>query len=455
MRARGPRDEAMRQQYAGRLKVMGMGDTATRANSPLVDPSRIRCSVGIMAYNEAANIASAIESILRQPSTVFQLHEIIVVASGCTDNTAAIVAELGGTDPRIRLVAQERREGKASAINLFLSQATAPVLIMASADVVLKDGAIDLLLAPFQDETVGMVGAHPVPVNDDQRFMGYTVHLLWDLHDRIARQSPKLGEVVAFRNVVPSIPSDTAVDEISIQALVTQLGYRLVYEPRAIVYNRGPTTVSDFLRQRRRIYGGHLRIQRQQGYSASTMHVGRILLALLASRAYMTPRSAVYALGAVGLEGAARMLGAYDFLTRRQHFLWQIAASTKNQITEVSKATTWQSVLVFHIVDFRQHEIELGARGTQTLVHEITLRMRSLIGVEGVIAPERNGTIIVLVQQDRDTAEQVARALIDDIAKHSFRVNGHPDGESVEVACGIIAFPQAGIALTSSVAVSV
>jgi hypothetical protein len=51
--------------------------------------------------------------------------------------------------------------------------------------------------------------------------------------------------MVAFRNVVPSIPLDTAVDEISIQAIVTQLGYRLVYEPQAIVFNRGPSTVRD------------------------------------------------------------------------------------------------------------------------------------------------------------------------------------------------------------------
>ena len=72
-------------------------------------------------------------------------------------------------------------------------------------------------------------------------------------------ESPKLGEIVAFRNVIPRIPLDTAVDELSIQALITQLGYQLVYEPEAVVYNRGPATVGDFLRQRRRIYAGHLR----------------------------------------------------------------------------------------------------------------------------------------------------------------------------------------------------
>ena len=113
-------------------------------------------------------------------------------------------------------------------------------------------------------------------MNDESTFLGHAVHLLWRLHDRLAREAPKLGEIVAFRNVVPSIPLDTAVDEISIQALITQLGYRVVYEPDAIVFNRGPSTVSDFLRQRRRIYAGHLRVRHQQGYAASTMSVRRV-----------------------------------------------------------------------------------------------------------------------------------------------------------------------------------
>ena len=137
-------------------------------------------------------------------------------------------------------------------------------------------------------------------------------NLQWRLHDRIARQSPKMGEIVAFRNVIPSIPLDTAVDELSIQALVTQLGYRLVYEPRAVVYNRGPATVRDFLRQRRRIHAGHLRIREQQAYSAPTMSAWRAGRALLGSESFTTPRAALWSIGTVGLEATARALGRYD-----------------------------------------------------------------------------------------------------------------------------------------------
>lgn len=414
--------------------------------------SLTRCAVGIMAYNEASNIANAISSILRQSYGVCELHEIIVVASGCTDDTVPIVTEISKSEPRVRLIVQERREGKASAINIFLAEAKAPILIMVSADVMLRDGALGMLLAPFQDETVGMVGAHPIPVNDDHQFLGHAVHLLWDLHDRVARESPKLGEVVAFRSGVPAIPTDTPVDEISIQAFITQFGYRLVYEPRAIVYNRGPSTISDFLRQRRRIYSGHLRIQQRQGYSASTMSVSRIVRALLSARPFTTPRMAMYTLGAIGLEGAARLLGGYDYLRGRQHYLWQISPTTKLQITELANATTWQSVLAFRIVDYRRHEIELGGRGVQQALQHIVALIRQRIGAEGAVSQGSNGTIIVSVQLDRDAAEQLAHSLLADIAASAPHVNGRTESIPLDVACGIIAFPQAGVALASSIA---
>ena len=60
----------------------------------LPDDRQPGCSVGIMAYNEEANIGDAIESILEQRLASGQITELIVVASGCEDRTAEIVAEL-------------------------------------------------------------------------------------------------------------------------------------------------------------------------------------------------------------------------------------------------------------------------------------------------------------------------------------------------------------------------
>ena len=230
------------------------------------DGKRVGCSIGIMEYNEEANIARTVYAVLAQQGPSIRIEEVIVVASGCTDRTVPIVTEITEKESRVHLFVQEKREGKASAINLFLKKATGDVAVLIGADVIPEESAIENLCSPFLNPEIGMTGGRPIPVNDVNTFMGHSVHLLWRLHDRVARTHAKLGEVIAFRNIISGIPTNSAVDEISIQALISQLGYKLVYRPESIVYNKGPLTIRDFLKQRRRIYAGHLKVRAQQNY---------------------------------------------------------------------------------------------------------------------------------------------------------------------------------------------
>jgi poly-beta-1,6-N-acetyl-D-glucosamine synthase len=413
-------------------------DQAREMALPAKPTPPLECSVGIMAYNEEGNIANAIAAILGEPVSRGRIAELIVVASGCTDRTCEIVAEIARDEPRVHLIEQEHREGKASAVNLFTARAGSPVLLMVSADVLVEEGTIDALLRHFDDPHVGMVGGHPIPVNDETTFLGHAVHLLWRLHDRLARQAPKLGETVAFRNVVPSIPRDTAVDEISIQALITQLGYGLVYEPDAVVFNRGPATIGDFLRQRRRIYAGHLRVRRQQGYAASTMSTRRILRVLVRAGAFSGLRATLWTVGAIGLEALARLLGTWDALRGHSHSVWDAVSTTKREILDGVNAEGLQNVLVFHIVDFNRHQLELGKRAARQLTERVSEDVGRVFGSRTVVADERSGTVIALLAGDRAEAERAARSLV--------AAQSRP-----ALACGIITFSHATEPLANSI----
>ncbi len=83
----------------------------------------ISVSVGVCAYNEENNIGYALESVTSQALDGFSLQEIIVVSSASTDRTDDIVRDHSTKDGRVRLIAQEQRKGKTSAVNLFMSQA--------------------------------------------------------------------------------------------------------------------------------------------------------------------------------------------------------------------------------------------------------------------------------------------------------------------------------------------
>jgi cellulose synthase/poly-beta-1,6-N-acetylglucosamine synthase-like glycosyltransferase len=310
---------------ASQQALQGAGDRGARSPAPA---PRIRCSVGVMAHDEAANIGRLLESLCTQRDAAAELVEIVVVASGCHDRTEDVVRACAATDPRIRLLVQRRREGKASAVNLFLSTVREPVVVLCSADLVAAPDALDRLVAPFAEPEIGMTAGRPVPVDDPGTFLGFAVHLLWALHHDVNLVSFKAGEMIAFRKVFHRIPYQTSVDEASIEPVIRGQGYRVRYVGDAVVFNKGPGTIGDFLSQRRRIFAGHLALERELGYRVSTMSpvaLARLLLRRLEWR----PRPLAWSCGVVALEASSRLLGLLDYTRRRDHSVWRIAESTK------------------------------------------------------------------------------------------------------------------------------
>jgi cellulose synthase/poly-beta-1,6-N-acetylglucosamine synthase-like glycosyltransferase len=285
-----------------------------------------------MAHNEGANIGNLLAALVSQKTTSVTITEIIVVASGCTDDTQAIVDRWSNEDPRIHLLAQPVRGGKASAVNTFIRSASDKILVLCSADLLPHPDTIENLVLPFEDPEVGITSARPVPVNSPNHFTGFAAHLLWSLHDAINRRSFKAGELLAFRRVFERIPADTPVDEACIEPVIRGQGYSAFYVPTAVVFNKGPDHLAEFLAQRRRIYAGHLALRRQLGYKVSTLSswdVSRIAANYVA----LHPETSLWSCGVFGLEALARLMGWMDYVRARDYSVWPIAASTKQLST--------------------------------------------------------------------------------------------------------------------------
>ena len=288
----------------------------------------IACSTGIMAHNEENNIGQLLKAVVSQRTEVASLTEIIVVASGCTDKTESIVREWTTRDSRISLVVQQRREGKASAVNHFLAKAREKIVVLCSADLLPEPDAIEQVVAPFADPEIGMTTARPLPVNDPATFMGFAAHMLWGLHHRINLNGFKAGELVAFRKIFERIPYRTAVDEASCEPIIRGQGYGVRYVSSAIVRNKGPETVKDFLAQRRRIFAGHLAVRDEVGYRVSTLS-GMKIFRLMLQDLDWHPRPFLWTWAVAALEAYGRVLGRRDYKLQRNHTVWEIAKSTK------------------------------------------------------------------------------------------------------------------------------
>jgi hypothetical protein len=288
----------------------------------------ICCTIGVMAYNEEQTIVQVLHTVLAAKLHVCEILEILVMAGGCTDQTVDRAQSVARDHPLITVDEQPVREGKAAAINRLIRLARGEVIVLVGADTLPDPTAIEQLVRPFEDATEGMTGARVVPLNDPQAFMGFTIQMLWHVHHRLALRWPKLGELVAFRNIIPAVPQNAATDEVALEALISGQGYRLVYVPTAVVYNYGPETLGDFLEQRRRIFAGHLHIAATQGYIAASMPLRRLLRLSLES-AQRHPSLLPRMFGAAAMECWGRALGMFDTQFGRPHHIWRQVRSTK------------------------------------------------------------------------------------------------------------------------------
>lgn len=293
-------------------------------------PSSLRCSVGITAHNEEKNIGKLLEAMLAQELDLVEMTEIVVVASGCTDRTCDIVRVYERRDPRVKLLEQVKREGKTSAINLFLQNAREEICIIESGDTIPGVTTIENLVKLFADPKVGMTGAQKVPTNVPDHIVGYMSHLRLQMEHELCLEIPRLGELIAFRKVFAYLPPDVAMDEAFVEALVIRRGLEVRYAPDAVVYNTGPETMREFIMQRRRNYAGHLHLVRKYGYKVSSMDNLRV--SRIAWEEMWKAIRLIYTLVSLALvEWIARLLGTYDYFVRgRKHEVWNIAWTTKN-----------------------------------------------------------------------------------------------------------------------------
>jgi glycosyltransferase involved in cell wall biosynthesis len=302
-----------------------------------LDQNALVCSVGVTAYNEEENIGHLLEALLDQHLHDVEIAEIIVVASACTDRTVEIVREFMARDARVRLVEQEKREGKTSAVNLFLSAAQSEICVLESGDTIPHEYAIEHLVRMFADPGVGMVGAQKIPVNTPDHIIGLLSHLRLRMEHELCLEIPRLGEMVAFRKLFDRIPPDVAMDEAFVEALVVQRGLAVRYAPDAVVYNTGPDTIGDFVRQRRRNHAGHLYLKHKYGYAVSSIQNRRVMRVAF-KEVWGVVRLLWVLFLLATLEGWSRLLGWYDFAVKRdRHVVWDMAWTQKQDVQEVRR----------------------------------------------------------------------------------------------------------------------
>lgn len=233
-------------------------------------------TVGIPTHNEEKSIAACINSVLKQLS---KKDEVLVVASGCTDNTVPEIKKVMKNDKRVRLIVEPERKGKASALNLIIKHAKWDIIVQTDGDVFIEKNAIYNLIKHFKDPKIGGVSGNPVAIIPKHNlFYDWTIMSYQRAGELREQESRKgifwhmSGYLLAFRKkALPSVPFAKGAVDAWMGKVIKDNGYKMVYEPNAKVLVKAPKTIKDFINQKARVRAGYYILIEQSGKAPRTV----------------------------------------------------------------------------------------------------------------------------------------------------------------------------------------
>lgn len=258
-------------------------------------------TIVIAAYNEERVIGPTLENklSLAYPRAKVQ---ILVVSDGSTDKTEPIVA--GYEAKGVRLIKQTPRGGKTSALNKAVLEAKGEIIVFSDANSMYEEGALRSLVRNFADPSVGYVTGKMIYTNPAGSTVGDGCTAYMKYENLLRKFETKVGSVVgvdggidAIRKSLYQPMNPDQLPDFVLPLKVVLQGYRVVYEPEAILKEPSLEEARDEYRMRVRVslralwglwdmrdllYFNHFRIFGWQLWSHKVLRYAAFLLLLTA-----------------------------------------------------------------------------------------------------------------------------------------------------------------------------
>ncbi|HKN12356.1 MAG TPA: glycosyltransferase family 2 protein [Candidatus Binatus sp.] len=127
----------------GRGAVPGLGPRSegdrdfashTAANAKRLEESRVKLSIVIPIYNEAANLDEFFRRLLEVLERLAVSYEVVCVDDGSTDETLARLIERRARDPRLKILSLSRNFGKEVALSAGIEHSSGAAVIPIDCD---------------------------------------------------------------------------------------------------------------------------------------------------------------------------------------------------------------------------------------------------------------------------------------------------------------------------------
>ena len=229
----------------------------------------------IPMYNEEKIIKEKIENTSQLDYPEDRL-KIILLDDHSTDNSKDISSRtIQEKTLNARVIESKGGKGKARALNWLFPSLESEITVISDADALLKEDSLLQISKTFANPNIGGVTGKIVIISDKNRLSksqedSYRFYFdIWRLGEsRIQSVSVCNGPLMSFRTDLLKkikIDPDAYADDSDMLFKIIRLGYRVIYNPDAIVYERVPLSVKGRIIQKmnringlRRVYMNNL-----------------------------------------------------------------------------------------------------------------------------------------------------------------------------------------------------
>lgn len=214
-------------------------------------------SLIIAAHDEERIIAKKLKNTLGLDYPKDKL-EIIFALDACKDKTKEIILEF--SDTRIRVFDNPERSGKVDSLNHAAKLANGEIILFSDANSMYQPDTLKKIIRNFADQTVGCVSGRLCYVDADFTSVGKGENLYWKYETFLKKQESRLGKLLitngsiqAVRKGIYPYPDPEVADDFSVPLLIQAKGYKVIYEPEAVVYEVATQSINEELNQKTRI----------------------------------------------------------------------------------------------------------------------------------------------------------------------------------------------------------
>lgn len=214
-------------------------------------------TVLIAAFNEENSIEATLNNKLKLNYPKDKL-EVIVVSDDSTDMTNDIVSRFKPLG--IQLIVQKPRSGKSAALNMAYPMVKGEFIIFSDANSIFESDAISKLVRNFNDPQVGYVTGKMIYVNPKGSLVGDGCSSYMKYENFIRAQETLTGSIVGVDGGIDAIRAELyermnpdQLPDFILPLKVAEKGYRIVYEPEAVLQEAALSYQKDEYRMRLRV----------------------------------------------------------------------------------------------------------------------------------------------------------------------------------------------------------